>query len=604
MPKIARHLIVTADERTWKFDCPVLFLGEWCRLYDRSSVWGPMDGLVAAPFGLQSEDSLNNNNYVQALFVQLLDEVTAELNALHGTNHDSRYWNILLGHWLKRYVAVCFNRYFSIKQAFNAYKVLSVTICDPANYSLATLDSTGFMLAIDDDIWNQVFTHHIIEFLDFSDLDLTIIKNENTQVLNKNSNEITPHPIGIKSSILATVRHIASLLSGKKDGFIINSYLPAWKEVQLYFSIGQFPQLWCSPALQSAPLDAEMRRSLKFNQEGSADFEKFVRKMLADIIPVCYLEGYSKLRKQVESLPWPATPKFIFTSNSFDTDEIFKAWTSSKVERGTPYFVGQHGNNYGTLLGSENWTEMITSDHFITWGWRNGHPKNIPGFIFKLAGRKPIRAQQEGGLLLVELCVPYRIHAEDKFFKHAQYQEDQFCFVESLPSIIRQNTTARLFLHKGSFRWSDEKRWHDRSPDIKIALDRPSDPTIWDLYAQNRLVVFSFDSTGILETLALNIPTLCFWREGLDHLLPSAKPYYEMLIEAGILADSPEKAAKLVSLHWEDIQKWWGGEVVQTARRLFCEQYAKNEKYPVLTLKRLLTSDFNSAYQRKERFFN
>lgn len=34
-----RYLITTADERTWKFDRPVLFLGEWCRLYDRRHVW-------------------------------------------------------------------------------------------------------------------------------------------------------------------------------------------------------------------------------------------------------------------------------------------------------------------------------------------------------------------------------------------------------------------------------------------------------------------------------------------------------------------------------------------------------------------------------------
>jgi hypothetical protein len=54
MTKVARHLITTADERTWKFDRPVLFLGEWCRLYDRKQVWGGMDGIVAEPYGLQA----------------------------------------------------------------------------------------------------------------------------------------------------------------------------------------------------------------------------------------------------------------------------------------------------------------------------------------------------------------------------------------------------------------------------------------------------------------------------------------------------------------------------------------------------------------------
>ena len=46
MPNKPRYLIVTADERTWKFDRPVIFLGEWCRLYNRRHVWQDMDAIV------------------------------------------------------------------------------------------------------------------------------------------------------------------------------------------------------------------------------------------------------------------------------------------------------------------------------------------------------------------------------------------------------------------------------------------------------------------------------------------------------------------------------------------------------------------------------
>ena len=95
---------------------------------------------------------------------------------------------------------------------------------------------------------------------------------------------------------------------------------------------------------------------------------------------------------------------------------------------------------------------------------------------------------------------------------------------------------------------------------------------------------------GILEGLAPNVPTLCFWNGGLDHLLPSAKPYYELLRRAGIIADSPEHAALLVAQYWENIDGWWRSEQVQSARRLFCEEYARVEKYPLRTMKRLLTT--------------
>ena len=49
-----KYLITTADETTWIFDQPVIFLGEWCRLYNRKHIWEAMDAVVAKPYGLGS----------------------------------------------------------------------------------------------------------------------------------------------------------------------------------------------------------------------------------------------------------------------------------------------------------------------------------------------------------------------------------------------------------------------------------------------------------------------------------------------------------------------------------------------------------------------
>lgn len=64
MPRKQRYLITTADERTWKFDRPVIFLGEWCRIYDRKHIWQGMDAIVAAPYGLtQSKKDADNASH-------------------------------------------------------------------------------------------------------------------------------------------------------------------------------------------------------------------------------------------------------------------------------------------------------------------------------------------------------------------------------------------------------------------------------------------------------------------------------------------------------------------------------------------------------------
>lgn len=580
--QIKRHLVTTLDERTWKFDRPVLFLGEWCRIYDRSAIWMSMDAEVAAPFGLEVEEKSNNVNYVKALSDELLIELIAALNAFHNTNHTPRYWNILLGHWLKRYVDLCFNRYFTIEQALKNYEITSATIFDSEDYSLARPDSLSAIWACNDDIWNSMLYARVFKHMDCKDVDLDIVSIESDgAVKQKQSFVITKHRWSIKRLIKAIGYYILPRLSKNNDAFIVNSYLPLWQEIKLQFALWQCPQLWQSPPLKSVSIDLEIRRKFTVSSECHTGFEQFIRDLLPDMIPICYLEGYALLNQQVESLSWPSKPKFIFTSNNFDTDEIFKAWSGIKVEQGVPYFTGQHGN-YQPL----NSPEVVSCDKFFTWGWTNENIKNVPAFIFKIANR-PSKTKLNGGLLLIELSPPLQMRLYDAHYEYDIYQEQQFRFVEALPDKIRKELIVRLSTGWRNYRWSADNRWNDRIPLVHL---EPGDTPIHTLTAKSRLVVHSYDSTGILEGLASNTPTLCFWDGGLGHLLPIVKPYDELLRGVGILADSPEHAAQLVAQYWNNIDGWWRSEHVQSARRLFCEEYARVEKHPVRTMKRLLTT--------------
>ena len=48
MPKEERHLITTALERTWpKEKTSVLFLGEWCKKYNRRNEWKKYDHITS-----------------------------------------------------------------------------------------------------------------------------------------------------------------------------------------------------------------------------------------------------------------------------------------------------------------------------------------------------------------------------------------------------------------------------------------------------------------------------------------------------------------------------------------------------------------------------
>lgn len=587
MKHTKRYLVTTADERSWKFDRPVLFLGEWCRLYGRKHIWEGMDAVVAEPYGLKTGQLERDITYVQTLSSQLLTELGEALNTFHETRHSVRYWQIVLGHWLQRYVVVIFNRYFTLEQALNEHGVSGTTVFESVDYSLATTDSMTFIWACSDDVWNHVLYSKILSYWGQikTEPDSGPLRGLCSFTLPKENHEAVGKA-GAKRFVLDAVNTILPKLSRKHDAFIINSYLPLKEEIKLQLALGQFPQLWRSPSLKTVAPVSEKRQRFRIDAGSHKGFERFVRCQLSEIIPSCYLEGFNQLVQQVAALPWPTQPRFIFTSNNFDIDELFKVWAGSKVEEGIPYFTGQHGNNYGTLLGSQSWPELVTCDKFFTWGWTNENSKNVPAFVFKIAGRKPQRWSTDGGLLLIELHLPFRFYPEDSYFTFGIYQEEQFFFVDTLPITIQQKLTVRLHSAYRNLRWFDEQRWKDRSPHTKIETSKAS---IQSLIAQSRLVVHSYDSTGILETLAQNIPTLCFWQGGLRHLQVSAKPYYEKLQQAGILLDSPESAAKKVAEVWNDVPAWWYSEEVQSARKMFCDRYARVSSRPVGELKQILT---------------
>ena len=579
------HLVTTADERTWRFDRPVLFLGEWCRRYDRRHIWSTMDAIVAEPYGLREEDKDKDCAYVAKLSDELLVELRGVLNKYHKTDHSLRYWRIVLEHWLHRYVSVVFNRWATLQQGLRCYEVAESTVRDTTSYNLATTDSRSFILACNDDVWNYVLYSKILTHLDCIPLKPVGSLLDVVQGLTAGNQSSASKTERFKP-LFKRAAGMLQVLSRDNDAVILNSYLPRNEEVKLQLVLGQVPQLWATPALETTNLDCRLRRQLTINASSYQGVDQFVRTMLMEVTPACYLEGYQKLNSQVQALSWPKNPRFIFTSNNFDTNEIFKVWTGLKVEQGVPYFVGQHGNHYGTSRHNTGITELTTSDRFMTWGWTDEGENCVPTFIFRTAGKKRLKINADGGLLLIETHVPHRIDPWDSYSEFHTYQDEQFRFVESLPDSIQQDLTVRLHGECPQLALS-RQRWEDRNSNLRV---ESGVGYLTTLIRSSRLVVFSYDSTGMLETLSLNFPTLCFWHGGLSCLLPSARPYYERLMEAGILFDSPEIAAKKVSDVWGNVLMWWNSEEVQNARRNFCDRYARVVTKPAVHMANILTA--------------
>ena len=588
MTIVARNLILSSDISTWKFDRPVLFIGKACLREKDREIWENMDALIAPPIGAESKDRYHLLQESRKFQSEIFPEFVKILNTFHGVSFDERYWKIITGYWFRDTVDLLVNRIFSLDRVFTNFLITGVTTYEtPINY-LAEANYHSAHLKTNDNYWNDQLFNQIIDLLGVEKLQkerLEFTKTPITKSINRLPNKKLGKPT--KEYFYGICRKISQLFVGENSAFIKNSYLPLEKEFLLNIALGQFPQWWISQIINiDAEVQTDTRAELNLILRNSTESKigKIIGQLLFDLIPTSYLEGFNDLRRETEQSNWPRAPKFIFSSN-FTTDDFFKVWTANRVANGTPYFSGQHGNNYGVSKYFQHSIEEETSDKFLTWGWTRGLPQHIPAFIFKNISNGKVKKPSASGLILIEDLLVVRIYVWDQSNQFAKYMDDQFKFVSSLDESIRNLLTVRLHPAHNEHQGDESLLWAKYNKEIRI--DNGTLP-IRKLWNKNKIIVHSYDSTGLLETLEADIPTIAFWQENLEHLVDEAIPYYSLLVSAGIVHLTPESAASKINEVWDDVEKWWRSREVQEAREVFCSQYARTSKKPIRELKKII----------------
>jgi len=577
------HLVTTSDEATWHKDKKLLFLGTWCQHYNRRDCWLELSYQIAPPFGQELSVENSSYSYLRELNNTLLIEIGVALNSYHNVQHSFRYWHIILGHWLKRFSSVCYNRYKLIENVLEEYEITSTSVYRYQSYPLVTPDSLSFISAFNNDKWNNILLYKIIKFFEV-EIEIDWVEEEvKDDEFTTSISFPSPNQNLLNTLLKSLFRSVLQKVYSDKEPFIINSYLPRRFELALQAVLGIFPKIWVTPDVKTGPFKKN-RTDFSIPGEKYDGFEKFVRLMISELLPTCFLENYKSLMTQAINLPWPKKPKFIFTSNNFDTDELFKLWAADKVEKDVPYLTGQHGN-YQAVKRSIEWPEVICADAFFTWGWKRNE-KCIPAFNFKsVGGGRKYLFDKNGGLLLIQITAPYWEGPVDYYFKYDRYQNYQYEFYEELEHEIQKSTLVRLHSQARNLQWYEDQRWTDRFPGIKLEY---GDAKIKHLISKSRLVVHSYDSTGLLETLTLNIPTLCFWPSEFDHLLDEFIPDYEILKKGKIFFPNPKEISQHINEIWSDIDSWWLNKQTQDARKAFCKKFSRNTNKPLIELRRLL----------------
>lgn len=497
---------------------------------------------------------------------------------------------LLSAHWIKRLVSASARIYSALelmRGELSQEPIFTSSTRGPSY--LRVSDSGSAIRALDSPLYRENLATVFLEVA-FPDLSCRLAVRHD---------DITPHwqastDLAIANSL--TVRIFNWLIvplekiNRRAKYFFFNTYLPRHVEVKTLFRLSSPPQFWgfrTAPTKNWAVGERESR-FLSFSL-GETGFEKCLEKAICFTIPDSFLDPLEKAEEQISNNRWPKKPKVIFTSNAFDTDDLFKKYVVLKRRSGSKYLVGQHGNNYGTAKFANDTIEEQTSDHFLTWGWNKPgeSSKYIPAFLIKDPSRVSAPKHKKGGIVLVQITRDWDVHLKNPYNRHEIYLDSQILFTRSLRRDVRNFLSVRLHPVTVALDFGEHQIWKSHFPKLPATVGTKS---LNQQLSSSRLVVFSYDSTGILEQLSRNFPTVAFWEGGLGHLMEEAKPYYKRLIDAKIIFFSPEEAAQHVNKIWENIDSWWLGREVQSAREEFVLRYARKDSSPSKTLSHIIKS--------------
>jgi len=570
-------LITTADQRFWKTNKEILFLGEWCKTFSQRATWEKLSGEVLPYHWDNREKVYRDYLYLDTLYEDTLQSLADQLNTIHQVNYSTRYWRIIIGPWLYLFVTVLFDRFQSILLAENSGKVTHSIIGAYENSQWVLRDNLELTRYCTNDVYNQFLFSYIIRErgkFPFNEIPIHSILRD--------INQAKPSKFAVTASIINFVKEcikkIGPLIPDQLNSIVlISSALPTEDLLHLQIKLGQVPYL-LPPSVQlpDNQINSELRKQI--NLPSSKDeFEQILSKILPQQLPTIYLEGYKEVARNALKT-YPRTPGLIFTAVAYEVEESFKFWVAFQTENGTKFVGTQHGSNYGMCKWSQEEDHQIrVCDFYYTWGWTSPTHPHVKSFSTGKFSRirRQLKSNPQGSLLLTTFAWPryaYKLYSVPiSSSGMQQYLKDQFRFVQALSPLAQQLLLVRLFPNDRE--WNQMERWQEEFP--KINCSEGTKITMADQMNASRLMVTIANGTPCLEALSANFPTVLLWDPNYFELRPSAQPFFQELSRVGILHDNPESAAAKVNEIVDAPSIWWNQLTVQQAKNNFCHQFAR-----------------------------
>ncbi len=479
----------------------------------------------------------------------LLSSLKTLLNEYHGVSRSHEYWDLVAGMWLENFTHLT---YIAWREVLSGNIPLSPSIAPV----ILTLDHERRMAT--DITWHEHLHWAVAELLEGRNSENWLVAQESAIL--KVGRKPTISEVILQRSSTAKPKVLLTHANFKCTRHETLQALWHWRD-------------WVRLDNMNYPIDIASEVDWTWRKKHStdrilppSDFAALVESLMPMYIPVALLEAFAQYRTSVLGLSLHR-PQAVFSANAVHGHLTFKLLTAEWREEGTILLHHQHGGGYGLELGCvvEKYEQRV-SDKFYSWGWTKSGENATPlSPAMPRARRKPCHGP-------IVLCcqglpnVPYRL----MFATMPENVDNMHLQLTGFISAVGEVQRLVIRPFPVDFGWGTVQLMRAIAPNATIN----SSGNILSQYLSARLVVHDYLGTSWLETLGLDIPTVCFYDPTQVRFQAESKSIIAGLHRAGILHSSGRGAGKFIADLGGKIDQWWRKKEVREARSEFVKNYA------------------------------
>lgn len=517
--------------------------------------------IVAFP-NFKKKNIYKHYNICEKLFSNLLKDLSFELNKLHNENYSIKFWDIVLGEWLRRFVQTTYKCFYEVNYAFKYYKIKKIYALDFKKFDPTVKDTKSGLLALSNTTWQSYLYSKILTYKNYKKI---VYKKPKYFFFNPADIKVNKTKIVLNKIVISIIKY----LSFKKNYAIItNTYLPYLKEKLLEIKFCQIPLHWPVIEIDNKIINKKFRNKIKLQKKNFL-LDNFLRDNLIEFIPTFAIENFNKIKQELKENIYPQNPKFIFTSVSQSHDDFFKIYLAIQSEKKTPIIVGQHGNNYFTRINENYLSERNFADIFISWGSKK-KPNIKKGFNFKTYYNYKYHKGNKLVIVFDHLRSSSSLLCKS-YLQETNHLMDMVDILKNLNLNIKKNTILRL--NKTFYKNDYGFKYVDLFKNLDFEID-DGKKNMKILLKDSKLVFYNYDSTGILENFIYNIPSIFFCEKNyLNFINNDYLKKYKLLINNNTLFLKKEKIIDYINKNWDNIDVLWQKKKNQNTIKKFNKNF-------------------------------